>query len=88
MRFRDVCLSNFGATLKPRQKLYCGLMNQKNSFGAYVGYLKFGYVSCGSRKPAIVNGKMSNMPLGSPDRAYAIAYCTICRHDQECNDLP
>jgi len=87
-RFKDVCLSSFGTSLKPPQKVYCGLLNQKNSFGAYIGYRKFGYISGGKRVPSIVNGKMIDMRIGAPDRPYATTYCTICGHDPECKTLP
>jgi hypothetical protein len=87
-RFKDVCLSNFGTMLKPPQKVYCGLLNQKNSFGAFAGYRKFGYISGGKRVPAIVSDRMADIAIGSPERPFATTYCTICGHDDECKDLP
>lgn len=76
-RYKDVCRPSFSGKIK--KDVFCGFLNQKNKYGAYTGYVRFGVILGDGRRPAVVDD--------DGGRAALIAYCTMCGHDQQCASM-
>lgn len=71
-RFKDVCISQTNP-FRDKKRGFCGLVNLKNNFGAYVGYVPFMYLE-GAKSAGIVKDNASP----------GASYCTMCIGDPIC----
>nr|WP_313011603.1 hypothetical protein [Brucella intermedia] len=77
-RFKDVCIVQKHEGMKG-DFAYCGSVNAKNKFGAYVGYKEFSYVDKASE--ATIVDKSSRSLTSN------FLICSICTPTKNCSSL-
>lgn len=77
-RYKDVCVVPHHAKMAGKQA-YCGLVNAKNSYGAFTGYTEFSYVE---------NAEQATI-IDPMDKAFTKRYfrCTVCTPEKNCDAL-
>lgn len=75
-RFQNVCVVQGRGQIRCPHAL-CGLVNGKNRYGAYVGYVRFSYVA-GAAKATILQES------ARPDQLSLSLYCQACTPDEQC----